>query len=51
MSDSHPGKLKSVKNDAETIAPSAATEPTERSMPAVMMTKVIPKAKIATVAA
>ena len=51
MSDNHPGRLRSVKKDAETIAPSAATEPTERSMPAVMMTKVMPKAKIATVAA
>src|SRR5699024_8728326 len=51
ISVSQPGILTSVKKDAETIAPSAATEPTERSMPAVMMTKVMPNAKIATVAA
>src|SRR5690625_3022818 len=51
ISVSQPGILTSVKKDAETIAPSAATEPTERSMPAVMMTKVMPKAKMATVAA
>ena len=51
MRVSHPGRPTLENIHAETMADSAATEPTDRSMPEVTMTKVMPKAMMATTAA
>jgi hypothetical protein len=48
---SQPGRPALENIHAETMAERAATEPTDKSMPEVTMTKVIPKAIIATTAA
>ena len=51
MRVSQPGRPTLENIHAETMADSAATEPTDRSMPEVTMTKVMPKAMMATTAA
>lgn len=50
-SASQTGSPSEVADQARTVAESAATEPTDRSMPAETMTKVTPNARIAVTAA